>query len=337
MSSFDFDDLCALGFEPYWVTQALELTNHVKDYALEWLLSDEFRRAKEQFEIKQKETKPGLALPSQLAPTSQPPISHCKDPPLQQEFEGQAVVKSKAILTDFKKIAIDHLSDHSDDFKEDPDDCKHVISYIKTQRMVQNLCIICIVIGEFTNEEDIPDVCRDVANYRNVSKKYKYKFMCSVDMKGNPGYKMTKQDVEDYIENECLSELIGGTRLKPKVQYDGLLVAFSSHGTLNSIVCSDSKKIAYSTIREWFQGQPVLRQIPRFYCVDACRVKDSKKVKKAAEEMQHLDDEDDLVLRGKGEAPSATIMGHTEGHTVRGGKVSKNLSKQCQVEKYQSI
>eukprot|EP01083_Nonionella_stella_P128285 388659_1 len=86
-----------------------------------------------------------------------------------------------------------------------------------------------------------------------------------VDMQGNHayGYTMTKQDVEDFINNECLLELIGDTRIKPKAQYDGLLVAFSGHGTLGSIVCSDGKKIAYSTIREWFQTNQVLLQIPR--------------------------------------------------------------------------
>eukprot|EP01083_Nonionella_stella_P274878 933409_1 len=88
------------------------------------------------------------------------------------------------------------------------------------------------------------------------------------------------------INNECLLELIGGSCVKPKAKYDGLLVAFSGHGTLGSIVCSDGKKIAYSTIREWFQTNKVLLQIPRFYCIDACRQKESKKVKKEMDEMK---------------------------------------------------
>eukprot|EP01083_Nonionella_stella_P118334 353257_1 len=188
--------------------------------------------------------------------------------------------------------------------------------------------------------KDIPDVCCDVANYRSVlSREYKYKLMCSVDMDGNPGYtyKMSKQDVADYINNECLPELLGGSLIKPKVKYDALLVALSSHGTLDSIVCSDGKMIAYSTIRQWFQTHTVLRTIPRFYCVDACRVKEANKTK---DEMKHSDDDEEearLIARGKGDAPSATIMGQTEGHIVRGGKVSKYLCKQWEVAKYQSI
>eukprot|EP01083_Nonionella_stella_P086922 241659_1 len=38
------------------------------------------------------------------------------------------------------------------------------------------------------------------------------------------------------------------------------------------------------------------------------------------------------MSRGKGEAPTATIMGQTEGHIVRGGKVSKYLCKQWEAE-----
>jgi len=45
------EELCKYGFEKYWVTQALELTNHHKDYALEWLLSDEFKISKKQREM----------------------------------------------------------------------------------------------------------------------------------------------------------------------------------------------------------------------------------------------------------------------------------------------
>eukprot|EP01083_Nonionella_stella_P161252 527878_1 len=212
------------------------------------------------------------------------------------------------------------------------------------------------------DREDIFDVCRDVANYRNVlCAKYKYKFMSSVDMKGNKGYKMNKSDIERYI-SECLAELIGGTLIRPTVKYDALLVAFSGHGTIDSIVCSDSKMIKYSTIRGWFH-EPVLRRIPQFFCVDACRVMEDKKeiddmkqahddddglvsrglsVKKAPavtimedkkeidDMKQAHDDDDGLVSRGSPvkKAPAVTIMGETEGQIVRGGKVSKYLCRQ---------
>eukprot|EP01083_Nonionella_stella_P283036 963285_1 len=74
-----------------------------------------------------------------------------------------------------------------------------------------------------------------------------------------------------------------------------------------------------------------VKQIPRLYCLDACRVKDSKKMKKEMDEMTHSDDEEESAFasRGwKGEAPAATIMCQTEGHIVRGDKVSKYLCKQ---------
>eukprot|EP01083_Nonionella_stella_P086489 240320_1 len=139
------------------------------------------------------------------------------------------------------------------------------------------------------------------------------------------------------INNECLLELIGGSCVKPKAKYDGLLVAFSGHGTLGSIVCSDGKNIAYSTIRKWFQTNPVLLGIPRFFCIDACRVEESKNVRKeiSMDETKHSDDGDEsrVVSRGwDGEAPAVTIMGQTEGHIVRGSKVAKYLCKQWDEE-----
>eukprot|EP01083_Nonionella_stella_P274875 933395_1 len=196
---------------------------------------------------------------------------------------------------------------------DDDDDMK-----IDDAIVIRNGLIIGIAIGEYADKDipDLPSVSKDMANYYKVlDQKYKYKFMTPVDMKGKRRYTMTKQDVEDYIKNECLPEFMRGG-------YDGLLVAFSGHGTLYSIVCSDSKMIEYSTIREWFSKVRELKQIPRFYCVDACRVKASKKAKKEMSEMKHSDDDDEeggLVPRGgKGEAPTATIMGQSEGHIVRG-------------------
>eukprot|EP01083_Nonionella_stella_P054788 144599_1 len=209
---------------------------------------------------------------------------------------------------------------------------KHVQSEVRYTRsliVVENVLIIIVAIGEYmaADREDIFDVCRDVANYRNVlCAKYKYKFMSSVDMKGNKGYKMNKSDIERYI-SECLAELIGGTRIRPTVKYDALLVAFSGHGTIDSIVCSDSKMIKYSTIRGWFH-EPVLRRIPQFFCVDACRVMEDKK--EIDDMKQAHDDDDGLVSRGSPvkKAPTVTIMGETEGQIVRGGKVSKYLCRQ---------
>eukprot|EP01083_Nonionella_stella_P093567 262277_1 len=202
-----------------------------------------------------------------------------------------------------------------------------ITGYSASQIMVQNLFIICIAIGEYlaADRENIYDVCRDVANYRNVlGEKYKYKFMSSVEMKGNVGYKMTKTDVETYI-NECLKELIKGEGIKQTTEYDALLVTFSGHGTIDSIVCSDDQMIKYTTIRGWFRKLAALNQIPRFFCVDACRVdvKDEEEI----DDMKQPTEECGLVKRGS-TAPSATIMGQIEGNIVQGGQVSKYLCKQ---------
>eukprot|EP01083_Nonionella_stella_P294941 1002413_1 len=207
--------------------------------------------------------------------------------------------------------------------------------YTKTQILVRKACIICVAIGEYMNKKDLYDVCRDVANYRNVlSNKYQYTFMCSVDMKGNPGYTMTKHDVEWFL-GECVSELLGlkrgGSLMNPKIEYEALLVAFSGHGTMHSIVCSDSKEIQYSTIRGWFSKIPEMKQIPQLFCIDACRV--AEKMNKDLETKHSDHDTVGLAARGDGsDAPTATIMGQTEGHIVRGGKVSKYLCKQWDEE-----
>ena len=148
------DELCALGFEKYWVNQALELTNHNQEYALEWLLSDEFKLAKEQFdrakrEFQKKQTPHGIARPetstkkgSSYNNNDNPLLDshHNKEPSLQempnlhqksnQKSQSQSPSqqevdfeydpngpdwKPKATLTDFKKVGIDHLLDNNSD------------------------------------------------------------------------------------------------------------------------------------------------------------------------------------------------------------------------------
>ena len=149
------DELCGFGFERYWVNQALELTNHNKDYALEWLLSDEFKLARQQFneqkrKFKAKQTDQGFARPGTKTKHGDPNhsesknpllISHNKDPSLQgmpdkmkmaEEAEANELeieynlntpdLKPKTTLDDFKKIGIDHLlgSSSDDDQEQKP-------------------------------------------------------------------------------------------------------------------------------------------------------------------------------------------------------------------------
>lgn len=145
------DELCGFGFERYWVNQALELTNHNKDYALEWLLSDEFKLARQQFneqkrKFKAKQTDPGLRMSPEPAPNggngfiahhkdpslqgmpakgdelqSKPPPSSSlseESPELEMEYDLNAPdLRPKHTLRDANVIGIDHLlgSDSSDD------------------------------------------------------------------------------------------------------------------------------------------------------------------------------------------------------------------------------
>eukprot|EP01083_Nonionella_stella_P294942 1002417_1 len=247
---------------------------------------------------------------------------------------GVAIAHRKQITN-----AIAHMRKKDANQVHDKDDMKaqnEVLCYAKIQILVRKALIICVVIGEYTNKKDLYDVCRDAANYRDVlSNKYQYKFMCSVDMEGNPGYTMTQHDVEWFLSGECVSELLGlkrgGSFMNPKIEYDALLVALSGHGTMHSIVCSDSKEIQYSTIRGWFSKIPEMKQIPQLFCIDACRV--AEKMNKDLETKHSDHDTVGLAARGDGsDAPTATIMGQTEGHIVRGGKVSKYLCKQWDEE-----
>eukprot|EP01083_Nonionella_stella_P112212 329793_1 len=229
----------------------------------------------------------------------------------------------------------DLLSKYNDDA---PQSIKQSAGYTQSQIVVRNLLAIIVAIGEYmaNDRDDLYDVCRDVANYRDVlGGNYNYKFMTSVEMKGNEGWTMNKSDVESYVINECLPELIRGT---PKEQYDALLVAFSGHGTIDSIVCSDSKMIKHSTIRGWFESQNAFKTIPRFFCIDACRVtvKESKQDDEEIEDMKKDSGKQSKKRKKEIEPmkqkPSITVMGHTEGHTVAGGKVSKYLCKQWNAE-----
>eukprot|EP01083_Nonionella_stella_P204745 746180_1 len=281
---------------------------------------------------------------------------------------------------------------------------------------IKNGLTICLAIGEYNDPKmNLGSVSNDVAYYRHVlAAKYRYKLMSSVDMKGNEGYKMMKKDVIKYINEECIPELLGGSDgVDAELQYDALLIALSGHGTMNSIICSDNERIAYATIREWFQSRDIFTKIPRFFCVDACRVRDKKDKHEATQEEKEnaskdpvptdpsnatqeetkyddcgspptdppqptqeeepakgsaptekdVDDvsvlttpkttheemyDDDVSLpkatpkairevkqfadddsgeheRGSESAPTATVMGTTEGHTVKGGKVAKYL------------
>jgi len=139
-----------LGFERYWVNQALELTNHNKDYALEWLLSDEFKLARQQFneqkkKFKEKQTPRDIAMPETTTkqadeqdanPLLEEYYHHSKQPSLQEASESKSKpqpqpratqeveveydpnapdLKPRQTLTDFKKVGIDHLLQGDDD------------------------------------------------------------------------------------------------------------------------------------------------------------------------------------------------------------------------------
>eukprot|EP01083_Nonionella_stella_P295465 1004225_1 len=205
---------------------------------------------------------------------------------------------------------------HDDDDAKDNDTPDLADSFGVT--IVQNALGVALTMGEYDEpNENIPDVKLDVDCYEKVlAKQYGYTLMCSKDMKGNPGYRMNKKDVEDYVKKECLPALTGGSF--EKVNYDALFVAISGHGTVDGVICSDGKVLRYSQIRKWFAQTDALVEIPRFFCIDACRVIES-------------DDQNNLVRRAPVNASgtnATTITGTTEGNTVRGGKVAKYLCDQ---------
>ena len=108
------DEQCGFGFERYWAQQALELTNHNKTYALEWLLSDEFKLARQQFneqkrKFKQKQTDSGLALIEKAKAQAQARAksqASGANPLLSDAPQSQSQSESGL---DFKKLGIDHL------------------------------------------------------------------------------------------------------------------------------------------------------------------------------------------------------------------------------------
>eukprot|EP01083_Nonionella_stella_P144601 451752_1 len=232
----------------------------------------------------------------------------------------------------------------------------------KSPIVMKNGLIITIAIAEYDDKECLFSVQRDVKYYRDVlAKRYGYKLMSSVCV--NDRYHMNREDVLNFIAKRCIPELIGPSLLEPKLQYDGLLVALSGHGTIDSLVCSDGKKIKLSEFRDWFKSHPILTTIPRFFCVDACRVKEAKETEEELEERERILDERERkvnemekrfrernvdieeskqeetaqgpVLKARGEVkkgPSTTIMGQTEGNIVIGGKVAKYLCAEWRKE-----
>eukprot|EP01083_Nonionella_stella_P087927 244819_1 len=124
---------------------------------------------------------------------------------------------------------------------------------------------------------------------------------------------MNHDDVKNFIKKECIPEITGISCAQ--INYDALFVAISGHGTSDGVKCSDGKIIRYSRIRQWFESPNQLKEIPRFFCIDACRVVEKVKGNDVVEKAQ-----------GKVAGTNATtIMGTTEGNTVKGGKVSQYL------------
>jgi len=109
------DELCAFGFDRFWVSQALELTNNHKDYALEWLLSDEFKLSKQAMEEqKQKEReerlrqqRDSIVRPASATPTNKAPqmrynnnnnhneLEHTPSPPPPPAFQMNEMAQLK--------------------------------------------------------------------------------------------------------------------------------------------------------------------------------------------------------------------------------------------------
>eukprot|EP01083_Nonionella_stella_P086488 240319_1 len=134
-------------------------------------------------------------------------------------------------------------------------------SMMKTIRRQRMKYVFC----EYTNKKNLYDVCRDVANYRDVLfNKYNYKLMSSVDMKGNHWLHSVVMALSVLLFVQTVRRL----RIPPSVN-------------------------GFKLIKYCFKFHDFIASI-------ACRVKESKKVKKAMDEMKHSDDEEESRFMSRG-------------------------------------
>ena len=171
--------------------------------------------------------------------------------------------------------------------------------------------VISIVIKDYDKYENIENVTNDINNYREVLyDKYNYKLITN---EKEYGLKMNKTDIRNYLR-KCKKLLIDNNY---NIHYDSLILTISGHGTYNSLITSNGDKYYYKDIRQLFATDDELLEIPKLYLIDACRTDNN----------DEKEDNKNIRVAAGAKTFSTTIMGTSEGNIVRGGKISKFITK----------
>eukprot|EP01083_Nonionella_stella_P135005 410685_1 len=130
----------------------------------------------------------------------------------------------------------------------------------------KNALTVCVGIAKYDGLKHL-NTANDIAMYRALFEdKYQYTVI------GNDrSPRMNKEDVTDFLYQVRNNVLYDFTARKLK--YDALIVTFGSHGTYDSIICSDGTKYKHKDLRKIFLIDE-LTDIPKVFLIDACRVDD---------------------------------------------------------------
>eukprot|EP01084_Bolivina_argentea_P023900 44644_1 len=147
---------------------------------------------------------------------------------------------------------------------------------IDENNLVTNAVVICVAISEYDDKDkykSLPSVKEDVTHYKKIlGDKYNYTVWSSLDEFKNG--RMTKKDVNKFINN-CKLKIVDYDDDDFKCLYDGIFISISGHGTVDSIITSDGDKIKYTRIRQKLSSVESLENVPRIFCIDACRLFDA--------------------------------------------------------------
>eukprot|EP01084_Bolivina_argentea_P006601 12516_1 len=174
------------------------------------------------------------------------------------------------------------------------DDCKI------DECIISTALVMAVCISSYDHYDDLPGTKIDKKNMINLwEMQYGYEILY------NQNDRVTQTDFFGLL-NECRNKL---SLKQNKNKYEGLFVIFSGHGTDDSLICSDGKKIKRSKITQWFNGDnvPFMSNQPKIIIMDACRGNDlhfgipnnnkqKHKVKKGHNDDEHHPDEQIIEL-----------------------------------------
>ena len=105
-------------------------------------------------------------------------------------------------------------------------------------------------------------------DYHNLRGLFQFLNFDMIPMNRNKPFYWTQEEVIHLLTRQIKEALFKG---KDDAQYDALIVCISSHGSKGSVITSDLKQIEKDVIhRAVSHYHPELRQIPRFFVIDAC-------------------------------------------------------------------